>query len=103
FQNHREFGEITVWPPRKQRPISICFISFSSQISPQFPKDLLWFGASSVPALIFSIQHPSPFPPPTVSPLRCIVVMTSYAGSQSDELGHRAPHGMPGPAVLLMR
>uniref|UniRef100_A0A8C6A5Y7 Uncharacterized protein n=1 Tax=Marmota marmota marmota TaxID=9994 RepID=A0A8C6A5Y7_MARMA len=63
FQNHREFREITVWPPRKQRPVRICFIFFSSQISPQFPKDLLWFGASSVPALIFSTRHPCLAPP----------------------------------------
>uniref|UniRef100_A0A8D2F4B8 Uncharacterized protein n=1 Tax=Theropithecus gelada TaxID=9565 RepID=A0A8D2F4B8_THEGE len=68
FQNHREFGEITVWPPRKQRPVRICFIFSSSQINPQFSTDPLWFCASSVPVLLLS-THPL-FPSPSQSPQR---------------------------------
>uniref|UniRef100_A0A8D1XSH1 Uncharacterized protein n=1 Tax=Sus scrofa TaxID=9823 RepID=A0A8D1XSH1_PIG len=61
IQNHPNLGKITVWPPRKQRPVRIYFLFFSSQIHPQFPKEPVWFGASSAPVVLFS-THPLPGP-----------------------------------------
>uniref|UniRef100_A0A4W2IBI8 Uncharacterized protein n=1 Tax=Bos indicus x Bos taurus TaxID=30522 RepID=A0A4W2IBI8_BOBOX len=62
-------GEITLWPPRKQRPARVCFVFFASQINPWFPKEPAWFGASFVPARSAPL-HTSPAQslpvPPTV-------------------------------------
>ena len=79
----KNLGEITVWPPRKQRPVRVCFIFFSSQINPRFPKEPVWFGTSFVPArsaplhtppaqslpvpptvLLFFLHSPAPSPSP---------------------------------------
>uniref|UniRef100_A0A8C6DZR3 Uncharacterized protein n=1 Tax=Moschus moschiferus TaxID=68415 RepID=A0A8C6DZR3_MOSMO len=61
-------GEITVWPPRKQRPVRVCFIFFASQINPRFPKEPVWFGASFVlPGQLLSTR---PLPSPSQSPQR---------------------------------
>ncbi|KAJ1069551.1 hypothetical protein K5549_006135 [Capra hircus] len=64
----KNLGEITVWPPRKQRPVRVCFIFFASQITnPRFPKEPVWFGASFVPARSAPLHTPPaqslPVPP----------------------------------------
>lgn len=51
-------GEITGRPPRRQRPVKICFIFISSQVSPRCPlEDPVRFGASSA---WLSSAHPCP-------------------------------------------
>ncbi|KAL4687979.1 hypothetical protein H8957_017557, partial [Semnopithecus entellus] len=61
-----EFGEITVWPPRKQRPVRICFIFSSSQINRQFSRDPCGF---VLPLCLFCSSPRTPTSPAPPSPL----------------------------------
>uniref|UniRef100_A0A5F9CAQ8 Uncharacterized protein n=1 Tax=Oryctolagus cuniculus TaxID=9986 RepID=A0A5F9CAQ8_RABIT len=52
MSNHRESGKITVWPPRKQRPLCILFSLLF------FPDHCLW--PSQPPLLPLPRHHPGP-------------------------------------------
>lgn len=66
FQNHRELGEITVWPPREQRLLGFVLLSFLSRPIHSSPRTRCGLGFLWPPSISIIHTHPLPPSPSTV-------------------------------------